>query len=207
VRTSDPISLGEDPPDAELLIAAQTDPRAFAVFYDRHARDVLAFFYRRTASVSVSADLTAETFAEAFASRTAYRDDGRPGQRWLYGIAKHELGRFIRRRRVEDRAQQRLGMERQSMDDVSIERIEALVDFAPVAEALHEAVGRLPSKLQEAIHLRVAMSLSYRQVAERLRCSEGAARVRVARGLSRLAEFMEDLPGQRKIERGEEEEL
>jgi DNA-directed RNA polymerase specialized sigma24 family protein len=35
------------------------------------------------------------------------------------------------------------------------------------------------------------MDLPYREVAKRLGCSEGAARVRVARGLARLAEILE----------------
>jgi len=47
--------------DAALLTAARRDPEAFGVFYQRHAPVVLAFFYRRTACVQTSADLTAET--------------------------------------------------------------------------------------------------------------------------------------------------
>jgi DNA-directed RNA polymerase specialized sigma24 family protein len=35
------------------------------------------------------------------------------------------------------------------------------------------------------------MELPYREVAQRLGCSEAAARVRVARGLSRLADMLE----------------
>ena len=36
--------------DAELLKAAEDEPEAFGVFYDRHVRMLLAFFYRRSAS-------------------------------------------------------------------------------------------------------------------------------------------------------------
>jgi hypothetical protein len=34
--------------DAELLAASRREPEAFGTFYERHARVVLAFFYRRT---------------------------------------------------------------------------------------------------------------------------------------------------------------
>ena len=138
----------------------------------------------------MAADLTAETFAEAFASRERYRDMGASAVAWLFGIAKHRLGCALRRRRVDDRARQRLGVQRVELDDVSIERIEALVDFAPVRKALEE----LSPKVAQAISLRVGDDLPYAEVARRLGCSEGAARVRVARGLAHLARTLEASP-------------
>jgi RNA polymerase sigma factor (sigma-70 family) len=46
---------------------------------------------------------------------------------------------------------------------------------------------RLSGTQREALELRVVEELPYREVARRLRVSEGAARVRVARGLKALA--------------------
>ncbi len=89
--------------DADLLRAAARDPQAFGVFYDRHADAVLAFFARRTADAQTAADLTAETFAQAFASRRRYRDTGAPASAWLYAIARHQLSYWLRREAVEDR--------------------------------------------------------------------------------------------------------
>jgi hypothetical protein len=41
---------GDDPrTDGELLVATATDPEAFATFYRRHVRGLLAFFRRRGA--------------------------------------------------------------------------------------------------------------------------------------------------------------
>jgi RNA polymerase sigma-70 factor (ECF subfamily) len=176
--------------DAELLADARREPEAFGAFYDRHAEELLAFFYRRTADAHMAADLTAETFAEAFASRERYRDVGASAAAWLFGIAKHELSRALRRRRVDDRARRRLGVQRVELDDVSIERIEGLVDFAPVRKALEA----LSPRVAEAISLRVGADLPYAEVARRLGCSEGAARVRVARGLAHLARTLEASP-------------
>jgi RNA polymerase sigma-70 factor (ECF subfamily) len=180
--------------DAELLARdMRSDPDAFGVFYDRHVEAILRFFYRRTGDPEAAADLTAETFAEALAGRHRYRNTGAPARTWLLGIARHQLSRFFRRKRVDDRARRALGIERISVDEDSYERIEALADWAPLKEALREGVASLSPKLAQAVVLRVGLDLPYAEVAERLRCSEGAARVRVARGLAQLVDRLEAL--------------
>jgi RNA polymerase sigma factor (sigma-70 family) len=171
--------------------AAGEDPEAFRAFYQRHARAVLGFLYRRTASPETAADLTAETMAEAFLSRRRFRDTGLPARAWLFGIARHKLGRMLERGRAEDRARRRLGVSRIDVDEISYERIETLADFGPLREAVRSAVRALSPTLADAVVLRVGMELPYHEVARRLGCSEPTARVRVARGLSQLADMLE----------------
>jgi len=55
--------------DTELLLASRAEPVAFVELYRRHAEDVLRYFARRTLDPEAAAELTAETFAEAYASR------------------------------------------------------------------------------------------------------------------------------------------
>ena len=185
------MALADTRSDAELLAASARDPEAFGVFYDRHVRAVLAFFYRRTACPQTAADLAAETFAAAFAARRRYRDQGAPALAWLLGIARHQFSGALRRRRVDDRARRRLGMQRIELDDVSLERIEELADMAALRQEIDEALGALTPKLAEAVSLRVALELPYAEVARRIGCTEGTARVRVARGLDKLAQLLE----------------
>lgn len=179
----------EQPTDAELLASDRMED--FGFLYDRHVGAVLGFLYRRTADPDTAADLTAETFAQAFLSRRRFRDPGNGARAWLLGIAHHQLTRTLRRRRVEDRARRRLGMERVPMDEVSYERIEELADFTPVREAIREAMGHLSPRLAEALTLRIGLELPYNEVARRLKCSPASARVRVARGLARLTDLLE----------------
>jgi RNA polymerase sigma factor (sigma-70 family) len=177
--------------DAELLRRSARDPEAFGVFYDRHAATVLAYFQRRTACAETAADLTAETFAAAFCSRRRYRDTGVPAIAWVLGIARHVLADSIRNEGVEDRARRRLGLERVELDDEALRRIEELADLAPVRERLDAALAELPPDSAEAVRLRVDAELPYAEVARRLGCTEGAARVRVARALTKLADWLE----------------
>jgi RNA polymerase sigma-70 factor (ECF subfamily) len=82
-------------------------------------------------------------------------------------------------------------MEPVAVDDLSLERIEALADFATIRDEVRSALRRLPANQAKAIMLRVGYELSYDEVAQRLGCSPGAARVRVTRGLTRLANLLE----------------
>ena len=96
--------------DTELLLASREDPDSFTELYRRHAEDILRYFARRTLDPEAAAELTAETFAQAFASRQTYTDTGVNGVAWLYGVARHQLGRFFRAGRVDSAARRRLGM-------------------------------------------------------------------------------------------------
>lgn len=177
--------------DAELLVASSTDPRAFRELYDRWAEPLLQYFARRVYDAEVAADLTAETFAVAYERRLRFRDIGRPGAAWLFGIASKELSRFFRRQEVELRAVRRLGLERPSLDEESERRISNLVGRDDHQAGIATALARLPRAARSAVELRVVEELSYEQIAERLGCRPEAARTRVYRGLMRLNELME----------------
>lgn len=180
--------------DAELLRRSGRDPEAFGAFYDRHAATVLAYFQRRTACAEDAADLAAEAFARAFYARRSCRNTGVPAIAWVLGIARHVLADSIRNERIEDRARKRLGLERVELDDEALRRIEELADLAPVRTQLDAALAELPPDSAEAVRLRVDAELPYAEVARRLGCTEGAARVRVARALTKLADALEATP-------------
>jgi RNA polymerase sigma factor (sigma-70 family) len=182
----------EERTDTQLLIASRTEPEAFTELYRRHAEDLLRYFARRTLDPETAAELTAETFAEAFASRATYRDQGVNGVAWLYGIARHRLGRFFRSGRVDAAARRKLGMPERDLPPEDYERIEDLIDFAPIREALAEALETLSPDQREAMRLRVIDGLGYAEVAERLNCTEQNARQRVSRGLKKLALLLQE---------------
>ena len=184
--------MPEERTDTQLLIASRTEPDAFTELYRCHAEDLLRYFARRTLDPETAAELTAETFAEAFASRATYRDQGVNGVAWLYGIARHRLGRFFRSGRVDAAARRKLGMPERDLPSEDYERIEDLIDFAPIREALAEALETLSPDQREAMRLRVIDGLGYAEVAERLECTEQNARQRVSRGLKKLALLLQE---------------
>jgi RNA polymerase sigma-70 factor (ECF subfamily) len=180
-----------EPTDLELLDRAREDPESFGLFYDRHVKAVLAFCVRRTGCAETAADLTAEVFAAAYAGRRRFRDTGAPASAWLFGIARRQIGTFLRRRRVSDRYRRRFGFHAVDITPDESERIVDLMELEPLRHALAEAIESLSRAQIEALQLRVVDDLSYADVAARLGCSEGAARVRVSRALTRLSGLME----------------
>ena len=182
----------EERDDVELIVRSREEPEAFGVLFERHAETLLGYFARRTFDPEAAAELTAETFAQAFASRTTYTDTGVNGVAWLYGVARHQLGRFFRAGRVDSDARRKLGMPERSLPPEDYERIEDLVDFAPIKDALVEALETLSNDQREALKLHVIGGLAYPEVARQLACTEDNARQRVSRGLRRLGVMLQE---------------
>jgi len=170
----------DDPPLADV--------EAFVALYREHAEALLVFFARRTLDAEAAADLTAETFAQALASRARFRDLGGGPAPWLYGIAQHQLSHYYRRGRAGATARERLGMPvRAELSDDDLQRIDELIDLDSTAREVRRAMADLPPSLRDAVALRVVESQPYAAIAAELGCTEQAARLRVSRGLRRLA--------------------
>jgi len=177
--------------DAQLLVDSTADPDVFALLYEHNVDSVLAYFFRRTGCAQTAADLTAETFAQAFTSRSRFSDIGAPARAWLFTIARRQLARFARRQKVSRRYRNRVGLAPMELSAAEFEQVEAAADAATWASAIRESLDRIPPGQAEAVRLRVALDLDYSEVASHLGCSEGAARVRVSRGLTNLVKLLE----------------
>jgi RNA polymerase sigma-70 factor (ECF subfamily) len=154
--------------------------------YANHRDDLLAYLARRTADPEAALDLLAETFAQAVASQRKFKADGDPVG-WLYGIAKKQLALFYRRGRIEQRALSRLGIEREPPSPEVLAEITHRAGLQALRVELQAAMTTLSPSTQEALRMRVVEELSYRDLSRRLGITEGAARVRVSRGLAALA--------------------
>jgi RNA polymerase sigma-70 factor (ECF subfamily) len=187
--------MDEGEGDVELIVRSRDEPDAFGIVFERHAETLLGYFARRTLDPEAAADLVAETFAEAFASRRRFKDQGLGAIGWLYGIGRHQLSRYFRTGAVDARARKRLGMPRREVSAEDYERIEELIDFERVGRAIAKAFSVLSEEQRDALTLRVIEGRPYREVAEALRCTEETARARVSRGLKRLATSLDRPPG------------
>jgi RNA polymerase sigma-70 factor, ECF subfamily len=165
--------------DAELL--ALEDPDAFAELYDRYVSQILAWSSVRVGDYG--ADLTAEAFAVAWRSRKRFRDEHNGSALpWLYGIANNVFRTSLRKRRVEYRARERLGLPATVMHA----DFEAVEDRLSFPSAVLRAVANLPDSERELLVLRLVEQRPYNEIAQRLHCTPVAARLRVSRSLRRL---------------------
>jgi len=166
--------------DAELIAASDQDAAAFRALYNRYAGQITNYYLRRCRDEQTALDLTAETFAQVWCARRAFRDEvSGSAKPWLYGIARNVLLQSVRRQRLEHGARQRLGMLEHA--DGS-----AAAPDQSWLSGINELLDELPADQRRALELRVVEDLSYEGVASRLSITPENARTRVHRALSAL---------------------
>ena len=168
------------------------DADGFAALYDREVDGVTVFIARRTLDAELALDLTAETFAQAFRGRRAFRGTTVAEERsWLFTIARRQVARYHRRGAVERRALQALGAALPHASEDDLREIEELAGLETLRAVLGRELERLSHDQREALRLRVVEERSYPEVADVLGVSEQTARARVSRGLRSLARALE----------------
>jgi RNA polymerase sigma-70 factor (ECF subfamily) len=165
--------------DEDLL--ASRDGESFELFYLRNVERMLGYFARRTRDPELAADLTAETFAAALASRRRYRPAAGGAGAWLFGIAFKKLADAQRRGYADRRARRRLGMERIELTDEDLARIESLAGVEATT-----LIDVLVTDQRDAITAHVIDERDYAEIAADLNVSEAVVRKRVSRGLAAL---------------------
>jgi RNA polymerase sigma factor (sigma-70 family) len=168
--------------DQTLLAATRSEPQAFAVFYERHERRLLAYLVRRTGRGELAADLCAEVFAAVL--EVCRSGGARPLEpvAWLFGIANHKLSDSVRRCQIDDRARRRLEMRSIELSRGELSEIERLAEDDEATALL----DGLSAEQREAVRARIIADRDYGDIARDLRCSESVARKRVSRGLTAL---------------------
>jgi RNA polymerase sigma factor (sigma-70 family) len=171
--------------DDDLLGAiAGRDAEAFTVFYRRHLPVTLAYLMRETRDPELTADLSAEVFADVLLTAHRYLDHGITATPWVIGIARNKLLMSLRRGRVEAKARKRLGFEPLALQDADLERVVAMADDGQ--GPLQALANELPDDERRGVLSRVVHERSHGDIPSELSCSEMVVRKRVSRGLLRL---------------------
>jgi RNA polymerase sigma-70 factor (ECF subfamily) len=168
------------------------DGARLSALYEAHSVALLRFLGRRTADREIALDLLAETFAQAFVDRAKFRGSSEEeALAWIFGIARHQLANYYRRGEIEQRAVERLGVERPDWHPEDLERVEELVSLAETRRAVAARLAELPEDHRRAVELRVVTEREYPEIAAELGIKESLVRARVSRGLRTLARALE----------------
>ena len=174
------------------------DQRAFSELYERHARTIYNYLFRRLADWSEAEDLTAVVFLEAFRRRGEVVIAQGKLLSWLYGIATNVLRN--RRRalwRHRDLVAQLVGEPGNDETPDVAARAEAAAQMRSVLKR----IAKLPRSQQDVIALCVWSGLSYEEAATALGVPVGTVRSRLSRARAALAE-LDDAPGHEEVEMG-----
>lgn len=175
-----------DPTDGELIARWKAgDSRAATMLVGRHSQ-ALARFAASSGEREGIEELVQDTLVKAFASLDTFRGDSSL-RTWLFTIERRLM---LDRRRAEKR----------DGDTVPIDEADSVSEYgaldALIAEETQEKVRRsldaLSPTQREVFTLRVQQGLSYREIAEIVDSTEGAARVHYHNAVRTVKEFLED---------------
>lgn len=162
------------------------DIRAFDLLYQRYERALFGFVCAHLRDHHEAEDALHETFMAVVRERDAGREI-RTFRTWIYQVARNLCLNRARARERAARAVERAAVVRE-LDSAESDAQHQLEDHQQ-AEALREAVGRLPRALAEIYQLRAA-GLSNHELAQVLAIPVGTVKSRIHEMVRRLREEM-----------------
>jgi RNA polymerase sigma factor (sigma-70 family) len=162
------------------------DVEAFGLLFERHARTIYNYCFRRVGDWAVAEDLVSIVFLEAWRRRKKELPRGKELP-WLFGVATNVVRNRRRSERRYAAALRRVPApdELASFADESAERLD---DERLMAQAL-ALLAELPRRDQEVFALCAWSELSYEDAALALGIPVGTVRSRLSRARARLREL------------------
>ena len=179
-----------DVPDSVLWSRSRGgDADAFGLLFERHARAIYNYCFRRVGDWAVAEDLLSIVFLEAWRRR----DKELPQDKvlpWLYGIATNVVRNRHRSERRFAAALRRVPKPASgpSFDELA----DARMDDVRQMERVLTLVERLPKHEQDVFALCAWSGLSYEEAALALDVPVGTVRSRLSRARARLRELDPD---------------
>ena len=176
----------EDDSDLELVARWKGgDQRAATRLVERHA-DAVARFVGGLGARHVVDDVVQDTFVRAFASIDGFRGESSL-RTWLFTIARRLV---LDQRRSERRRGEQVEVRD---DDVRTDNDPLDTVVADETERrMRHAVARLTPTQREVFVLRVSEGMSYKEIADSVGTTEGAARVHYHNAMRAIKEFLDD---------------
>jgi RNA polymerase sigma-70 factor (ECF subfamily) len=186
-----PITGQTDEHDLRDLVAlASTGDAGAAEALLRQLRPLIFRYCRGRLGRVPGADFAADDAAQevllaVLSALPRYRDEGRPFEAFVFGIAAHKVADVQRANHrlaiptadLPDGADLSLGPEEHAVRAGDAQRVRGLLD-------------RLPQNLRELLLLRIAVGLSAEETGRALGMTPGAVRVAQHRALSRLRVYL-----------------
>jgi RNA polymerase sigma-70 factor (ECF subfamily) len=175
-----------DPTDADLIQQWKAgDQRAATTLVQRHSPALARFAVSCGAREDID-ELVQDTFVRAFNSLDGFRGDS-SFRTWLLTIERRLL---LDRRRSEKRRPDRVEIQ-EGDASTAFDALDGMVADES-RRRLAQAVTKLSPTQREVFSLRVAEGLSYKEIADAVGTTEGAARVHYHNAMKAVKEFLDD---------------
>jgi len=182
-------SNGSERVPSEVIAACKAgDETAWRTFVDLTHRDVYTLCLRILSDPDDAAEATQDAYLKAWRGLKSFRGDAQL-ETWLYRVASNAaVSRYRSRRRRQSHetgtADELLG------EMASPGSVESTAASKLEVAAVESALKELPEHYRVAVVLRDIYGLSIGEIADQMKISETAAKVRVHRGRKRLKDLM-----------------
>ena len=153
-----------------------------AQLYERYSKVLFAYFFKLTGMQATSEDLVNDTFFKIIKNREKFKGTGK-FKIWMFKIARSVFVDHYKKNKpfvlTDNYREQK--KEINQYDDTS-----AAYEATENDQLLHNALLKLKRNEREILILSNFDGLKYKEIAEILKCSEGAVKVRVFRALQNL---------------------
>ncbi|MGH9740817.1 MAG: sigma-70 family RNA polymerase sigma factor [Candidatus Acidiferrum sp.] len=168
--------------DERLLIeAAQADPSKFDALYEQNFERIYFFIVSRVNDRAIAEDLTSEVFHKALASLPAFGWRGTPFSAWLFRIASNALADYYKRANREEQADEG------TLDPPTAPTLSSNdLEFVERHAFCFRLVENLPLIQRQVVYERFIEERSIKEIAQRLKKTEGAIKQLQFRALQTL---------------------
>lgn len=166
------------------------DQAGYASLYEAFAPGIYRLCYSLVLNRQDAEDVTQETFVYAFKNLSRYDARRASLKTWLYTIAVSRCRNTYRRKQLP--SIDFLHLFQNEMPAPISQSPEAAVARQDAKRAVEEALSSLQPALREAIVLRYGHALTYREIAEVMRCPPKTAESRVRLAHERLRGMLQE---------------
>ena len=152
----------------------------FLTLYDATFADVYRYVYCRVSNKWDADDIVSEVYVKAFESFATVQGSVRP---WLFTIARNTVADFFR---TKGREQPNSFVETLVDQSAQVPR-----DQQAEMDCLVQTLQALDTEQRELIYLKYFATLKHSQVAEVLKTTEAAVKMRISRLLKQMKEMVQ----------------
>ncbi len=162
------------------------------LLFERYKKPLFGFFYSMHKDAELGEDLVQNVFVRILKYRNLFRGDGE-FRTWMFHIARNVSHDHFRKKKVIARDsiedwEDRIGSDENRLTEYQHDENHALLSMA---------MDRLPDDKREILLLSKYQEKKYKEIAEILKCTEAAVKVKVFRALQELKELYHELESRR----------
>lgn len=178
--------MAEDPHAALMLRFQSGDDSAFRELYEEFKAPLINFIFRFCQDKRIAEELSHEVFLRVFRAAATYRPEAKFST-WIYRIAINLC--LNEQRAGKHHYEVDLFYEQQIIagNNVSVFknapeiRIDEKIEDQERQQDVRRAIAQLPKKPRMALLLSIYSQLPYKEIGDRLQCSEGAIKSMIHR--------------------------